>query len=84
MKVLLTKKVNKYLRKLHKNNPKMYENIKKELLKIESNPYNPKYEQVVKYPPYKRSRKNGFRICFKIEENTIIISRIGKRDNVYD
>ena len=84
MKVVLTKKVDKFLRKLHKSNPKTYNTLKKELLKIELNPYNSKYEFVVKYPPYKRSRKNNYRICFKIVGDKIIISRIGKRDKVYD
>lgn len=72
MKIVLTKKVDKFLRKLHKSNPKMYNTLKKELLKIESNPYNSKYESVVKYPPYKCSRKNNYRICFKISDDKII------------
>lgn len=84
MKVVLTKKVDKFLRKIHKSNPRMYKILKKELLKIESNPYDSRYESVVKYPPYKRSRKNNYRICFKIIDDKIIISRIGKRDKVYD
>ncbi len=84
MKIVLTKKVDKFLRKLYKSNPKMYNVIKKELLKIESNPYDSRYELVVKYPPYKRSRKNNYRICFKVSGDKIIVSRIGKRDKVYD
>ena len=79
MKIQFTKKAYKEFQKINKSNSKKFDQLFNALGELEKNPYSNKYKTYKKNPNFKRMRVGNYRICFKIQENYIIIVRVRKR-----
>ena len=74
----------KQLKYYKKKNPKAYKMIRDKLEDILNNPFDIRYEKVIKYPPYKRAKISKYRICFKIVGDVVYIGRITDRSKSYN
>ena len=84
MEIKITNEPKSVLKKLYKKNRKTYLRLIATIEEIESNPQHKKFQTVVIYPTYKRAKVGKYRICFRVEDNFLIIARIDKRNKVYN
>ena len=84
MKISFKNSVLKQLKYYRKKDPLAYKIIWDKLEDIMENPYDIRYIKVNKHPNYKRAKKGGYRICFKIVDDIIYVGRIDGREKVYN
>lgn len=84
MEIQFTKNAYKDFKKINKKNTKKFNQLFEALKYLENNPFSNNYKTYKRNPSYKRMRVGNYRICFKIQNETIIIVRVRKRDKVYD
>lgn len=73
--IIYSKKSLKQLSKYLKKNPKSYENLLKDIEKLEENPYNPGYKNLksAKCPRCKRIKSGPYRIVYYVHDKNKII-----------
>jgi len=78
MKIDITKASVKFLDKLQ---PKHFRQIVRSILKLRETPHPHDSKQLAGYPEYHRVDVGEFRIVYRVEDNTLKIAVIGKRND---
>lgn len=78
LKIQITKRVYKLLGKLPLKHALQ---LKNKLLSLQANPFPPDSKSLIGYPDYYRVTAGEYRIVYRIENNTLLVPLIGKRND---
>lgn len=72
-----------FLNDLEKFNTSLHNQLCDTIREICSNPFQSKFKKLKNTEIYYRARSGDYRIVFFVDNNTVFISKIGQRKNVY-